>query len=274
MIRTTPKIFLLVVFGLFLYQSVHGFEDIVPLEKYRTIKLENDGDDVIINYSYKFFFPSNKEKMFIDGEFITEIKSKQGICVAKIVDQVSDLMLGTEYFSGLKEHRVPYGKNIVGENPTCTISFKASSQDKSKLRSILNCSPSEVAKLLGNPDGSIKQSKDCDYLPSCSAAEYQNGKYEALFYNNMLKWICITEAGIFKKNALQYVGFPSCKPTFADKENKIWQSKETRYPASTGPSIPIEGIRGIYVFPPNPKASPAHKGYILITVETNYNKKY
>src|SRR5438552_1292777 len=52
------------------------------------------------------------------------------------------------------------------------------------VRKLLNSSPKEVAKILGEPDTKIKSSSDCDYLPACNETSYQNKKYEVLYYNN------------------------------------------------------------------------------------------
>ena len=132
------------------------------------------------------------------------------------------------------------------------------------IASILNCSPKEVAKQLGDPDGKIKPSNDCDYLPSCNEATYHNGKYEVLYYKNKLKWITINQKGLFNKNVICYFGFPSCVPTFSNPPYTIgWRNSETKGTA-TGPLIPIKGLREVCAFP----------DYILITVETNYDMKF
>ena len=49
------------------------------------------------------------------------------------------------------------------------------------IKKLLNCSSKEVAKKLGSPDKRIEPSKDCDYLPNCMEATYQNEKYEVLY---------------------------------------------------------------------------------------------
>lgn len=132
------------------------------------------------------------------------------------------------------------------------------------IKGLLNSSPKEVAKVLGDPDGKIKASKDCDYLPSCNETTYQNGKYEVLYYKNKLKWITINQKGLFNKNAIRYAGFQSCEPTFSDPlVGYDWRNSETRGTA-TGPLIPIKGLRQVCAFP----------DYILITVETDYDKKF
>ena len=132
------------------------------------------------------------------------------------------------------------------------------------IASILNSTPKEVAKLLGEPDGGIKPSNDCLYLPSCYEATYQNNKYEVLYYKNKLKWLYIGEAGHMNKDAISYAGFPSCVPTFSNPPHIIsWRSNETKGTA-TGPLLPIKGLREFTVFP----------DYLFITVETNHNSKF
>lgn len=127
------------------------------------------------------------------------------------------------------------------------------------------CLPSkEVAKQLGEPDDGIKPSNDCDYLPSCYEATYQNRKYEVLYYKNKLKWLYISEAGRMSKDAISYIGFQSCVPTFSNPPHIIsWRSFETKGTA-TGPLLPIKGLREFTVFP----------DYLYILVETNYDSKF
>ena len=102
------------------------------------------------------------------------------------------------------------------------------------IRKLLNSSPQEVAKYIGKPDTKIKPSTDCDYLPACNEASYQNKKYEVLYYNNKLKWIEINNIDVFNETAIQYVGFPASEPTFANKFMIHWRSAATRGTA-TGP---------------------------------------
>lgn len=132
--------------------------------------------------------------------------------------------------------------------------------------SLLNCSPIEVAKQLGDPDEKIKPSNDCDYLPSCYEANYKNGIYNVLYYNNKLKWIVVNVKGLYilDNSAICYVGFPSCVPTFSNPPYGIWWRNSETKGTATGPLIPIKGIRQVCAFPK----------YILITVETNYDKKF
>jgi len=137
------------------------------------------------------------------------------------------------------------------------------------IKSILNCSPKEVSKILGVPDTKIKASEDCDYLPSCNETTYQNGKYDVLYYNNKLKYIEIENVDIFNANAIQYIGFPACEPTFANKYMIHWRSAATRGTA-TGPLIPIKGIRQVAVLP----ADGNRKGYMIVAVETDYDNKF
>jgi len=88
-------------------------------------------------------------------------------------------------------------KKDAKEVPQVTQTNTAIDTSGSFIKKLLNSSSKEVAKKLGNPDENIKPSKDCDYLPSCNEATYQNEKYEVLFYNNMLKWIEINNINIF-----------------------------------------------------------------------------
>jgi hypothetical protein len=132
------------------------------------------------------------------------------------------------------------------------------------VKNILNCSPKEVSKVLGEPEDKIKVTKDCDYLPSCNSATYQNGKYEVLYYKNKLKWITINQKGLFDDNAMQYIGFQKCEPTFSNPPYGIWWRNSETKGTATGPLLQIKGLREIAAFP----------NYILITVETNYDKKF
>ena len=157
------------------------------------------------------------------------------------------------------------GQKAKSSTDSTTINVAKESVDTSGyiIRRILNCSPDEVAKQLGKPDKEIKASKDCDYLPSCNETTYKNDKYEVLYYNNRLKWIQINQTGLDNKNAICYVGFQSCEPTFTSNVGIWWRSLATKGTA-TGPLIPIKGIREICAF----------TDYMLISVETDYNKKF
>ena len=118
-------------------------------------------------------------------------------------------------------------------------------QDYVMIRTILNASPANVSKVLGAPDGPIKPSRDCDYLPACSAATYQHKKFEALFYKNRLKWITVDRPGMMTEDLPSRLGFRSSPPTFVNPGEMIaWRSAEKRGTAR-GPLVPIEGIREI-----------------------------
>jgi hypothetical protein len=145
------------------------------------------------------------------------------------------------------------------------------------IKSILNCSPGEVAERLGKPDKQIKPAKDCDYLPNCLTTTYQNGKYEVLYYSNKLKWIEINNVDVFNEHAIEYVGFPASEPTFANKFMIHWRSAATRGTA-TGPLIPVKEIREIAVLPNDANtllpAGDNNKGYMIVEVETDNNRKF
>ena len=132
------------------------------------------------------------------------------------------------------------------------------------IKDILNCSPKEVAKILGKPDTKIVASSInyCD-LPSCNHITYQNGKYDVLYSNNKLKWIVINQNGLFNKNAVSYFGFKGCEPTLAN-DIGIWWRGPAASNTATGPLIQVKGIREICAFP----------DYVVIDVETNYDKKF
>ena len=132
------------------------------------------------------------------------------------------------------------------------------------IASILNCSPKEVAKQLGEPDYKIKPSNNCGYLPSCNETNYQNGKYEAFYYKNKLKSLTINQKGLVNKNAICYIGFPNCVPTFSNPPKYIgWRNSEEKGTA-IGPIIPIKGIREIFAWP----------DFMVIEVEANFDKKF
>jgi hypothetical protein len=160
-------------------------------------------------------------------------------------------------------------KSKPSNNSSLTVTTETVDTSGYFIKGILNSSPKEVAKVLGEPDAKIKPSKDCDYLPSCNETTYQNEKYEVLYYNNKLKWIEINDVEIFNKSAIQFVGFPAFEPTFANKFMIHWRSAATRGTA-TGPLIPINGIRQVSVLP----ADRNRKGYIIVEVETDYNQKF
>jgi len=143
---------------------------------------------------------------------------------------------------------------------------QASDADKESLtfvRSILNSSPQEVQLKLGLPDKDLNTTKDCDYLPDCSEATYKSGKFEALFYNNRLKWIQVNNNKMFDKNGLKIIGFSASPPTFESKFVHSWRSS-VRQGSAKGPLIPVAGIREIDVFP----------DYMLITVDASYDKRF
>jgi hypothetical protein len=132
------------------------------------------------------------------------------------------------------------------------------------IRTILNASPAKVSKVLGAADGPIKPSRDCDYLPTCSAATYQHKKFEALFFKNRLKWITVDRPGMMTEDLLSRLGFRSSPPTFVNPRNSMaWRSAGRRGTAS-GPLVPIEGIREIM----------ACFDFALITVEVGYDDPF
>jgi hypothetical protein len=158
-------------------------------------------------------------------------------------------------------------KTKLAEETPSNIVNKTVDTSGSFIKSILNRSPKEVAEVLGNPDTEIKKSKDCDYLPSCEATTYQNGKYEVLYYNNKLKWILIYQKGLFNKDAIRYLGFPNWEPTFINTNPDIgiisWRSFKEKGTA-TGPLIPVDGLLEINAVPK----------YIVITVDAYYDKEF
>ncbi len=131
------------------------------------------------------------------------------------------------------------------------------------VKRILNTSPKEVGKILGRPDKPLAASTDCDYLPSCMATIYQNDKYEALFYNNKLKWLEINRTDLYNSNAIEWIGFPKAEPTFVSDRCIFWRSSETRGTA-TGPLLTITGLRNIS----------ACSGWVLVSVATDYQGKF
>lgn len=138
------------------------------------------------------------------------------------------------------------------------------------VRSILNASPKIVQIKLGTPDNGVKRSDDCDYLPSCSVASYQGGKFQVLFYNNRLKWIEIKGNELYGKNGPELIGFLKAPPTWENKFMQSWRNA-SRKGTATGPLIPIKGIEEIVTFPPS---GGNNAGYMLINIETNYDKSF
>src|SRR6266498_3726418 len=130
------------------------------------------------------------------------------------------------------------------------------------IRSILNTSPKEVEKALGKADKPLMRSKDCDYLPTCMSTTYQNGKFEALFYENKLKWLEINRTDLYNSNAIEWIGFPKAEPTFTSDRCIFWRSAETRGTA-TGPLLTISGLRNIS----------ACSEWVIVSINTHYNGK-
>lgn len=130
------------------------------------------------------------------------------------------------------------------------------------IRRILNTSPKEVEKALGKPDKPLVSSKDCDYLPICKNTTYQNGKYEALFYDNKLKWLEINRTDLYNSSAIQWLGFPKAEPTFSSDRCIFWRSAETRGTAN-GPLLTINGLRNIS----------ACSEWVIVSVDTYFKGK-
>ena len=76
---------------------------------------------------------------------------------------------------------------------------------------------------------------------------------------------------IFNDHALQYIGFPYRDPTFTTEDGIYWRSPAHKGTAS-GPMIQINGIREIDVFAPT--SLNQYQGYILVTVDADYDKKF
>lgn len=129
------------------------------------------------------------------------------------------------------------------------------------VKRLLNSSPKEVEKILGKPDGKIKQSKDCDYLPTpCLEANYQKGKFEILYSNNLLKWITVNDVSgkYYDETAVELLNFPKSIPT-KNTANFLWWEN---YP----------GLKNI-CFVPKDENKYSIK-YILIQVDAKYDKKF
>jgi len=139
------------------------------------------------------------------------------------------------------------------------------------IKKLLNSSPKEVAKILGEPDNGIKATKDLPaFLSSGMGATYQNGKYDIVFYKNKLKYLYLDGTiGLdkipFNKTAISYIGFEQSEPTFINPELIIaWRSAETSGTA-TGQILSIVGIREIYLH---------SNGSLGIEIEKQYNDKF
>ena len=125
---------------------------------------------------------------------------------------------------------------------------------------LLNSSPKEVEKVLGKPDSKIKQSKDCDHLIyPCLEAKYQNGKFEVLYSNNLLKWITINNiVGVFyDENAVEFLNFPKSIPTKTTEHFIWWQN--------------YGGIKNIAFVKEDSRYLVK---YIMIQVDEFYDKKF
>lgn len=129
------------------------------------------------------------------------------------------------------------------------------------VKRLLNSTPIEVEKILGKPDGRIKQSRDCDYLPTpCMEANYQKGKYEVLYSNNLLKWITVNDVTgkYFDESAVELLNFPKSIPSNRNTNFLWWES----YP----------GLKNICVIPKDENKYSIK--YFLIQVDENYNEKF
>jgi hypothetical protein len=160
----------------------------------------------------------------------------------------------------------------VNQDSLTTAKNEKRKQDTSLyfVKKILNASPVEVANFLGKPDNGINKSDDCDYLPNCEEAFYQNGKYDVLYYNNMLKSIYIKNVNGLRYNedCIEYLNFPKINPTIKNEFNIGYK---------------VEGLKNLQFQPPVEKQKFQELkdedknwevGYIIIDVEVNYNKRF
>jgi hypothetical protein len=141
------------------------------------------------------------------------------------------------------------------------------------VRTILNASPKQVAKKLGNPDQPLESSNDCVVDNStgvCSQGFYQNRKYYVEYSNDRLKYLEMPKYESFDNNLIQELGFPKSEPTFAGPQFIKWSGPLDKLgKKSTGPLIPIPGIILISVFHDSADGNLVH-----IYVENNYNKRF
>jgi hypothetical protein len=123
------------------------------------------------------------------------------------------------------------------------------------IKRILNASPVEVGKIIGKTDNGINKSDDCENLPYCEEAFYQNEKYDVLYYNNMLKFISIK--GInnleYNENCIRYLNFPIEPASVINNVNIRWNNT-------------YEGINAIIFYPST--------HIISVEVNGNYNKRF
>jgi hypothetical protein len=164
----------------------------------------------------------------------------------------------------------------VGSLLTClgaTISYATDTEGPlTFVRSILNASPSVVQKKLGKPDSGVKPTNDCtdEKMLRCDVANYQNGRFEVIFYKGHLKTISIYENDLFSKNAPEVIGFPSAPPTWANQFVHSWRNAAHRGTAR-GPLIPIDGINEINV---SPHCRNDKLDCMVISVGVSYNKSF
>ncbi len=151
------------------------------------------------------------------------------------------------------------------------------------VKHILNCTPTEVAGILGNPDSALKSySGDSDsgsgnifYMPHYSTT-YQNKKYWALYSKkNQLKFIQIqVTLSYFNDNAIQKIGFPHCEPSCPSNDFIIsWRGSTFLGSTCQGPLITVKGMREICVNTDN-VLRPHDSAYINVEVEPNYDNKF
>jgi hypothetical protein len=212
-----------------------------------------------------YFFP----------EVIRRSKSR-GIRTGLVAGAMLSIAVLAGCSSGTKEQRAQTAdstgaqtKEDVNADPPETVEQAADTTHRF-IKRILNASPREVAKILGNPDSGIKPTRDCVYLPSCSEATYRNKRYGVHYYNNALKSIIITHFPVYNKHVVRYLGFPEWEPSIANKSVIEWRGKLNKAKNSTGPLIPVPGIITITVTPHRA----GFPGLVILEVEAGYNGKF
>ena len=127
------------------------------------------------------------------------------------------------------------------------------------IKRLLNASPEEVAKIIGNPDEKIEETDDCtEEFSPCNNASYHGGGLSVLYYKNKLKFLTYFDhSGLqYNQDIIEHLGFPSALPTSVNQACLSWEN--------------YEGIKIINVF----SGEQNTVNYISIQVDKNYNKKF
>jgi len=144
------------------------------------------------------------------------------------------------------------------------------------VKRILNVSPKVVEQILGKPDKPFEKLNDCDPLPYCNEANYQDGKITIDYYNNLSKIIMINEVSnmTYDNNMIGRINFPNSVPTFVSQKNNVgsimtfWRNNPNNKEICK-----YDGINEIW-FKSKDQDSSDRVASIYIQIDKDYNKKF